>query len=632
MIANITTGTNFSGLLNYLMDGETEEGKPRWKVISGNLTSTTKREMAKEFIISRRQCPIIKNAVNHTSLRAKAHEVISDREFVKIAEFYRREMGYEKTMFAAIRHYDKCEQEIHIIQSRVGLDGSVVSDSREWERAEEVVRKIETKWGLEQVASSHESITRGPTGNELRMMQRTGEPSIKMQLQAALDAELRHTPTATELIKNLDAQGINVIPRLQSAEEVSGILFELGDKVMKGSALGKGYSWQGLQKRGLSYEREADSEAIKRAHERACLRDEQRRALKRNESADRVLEGRNIGFERADRSGPNQRAGRGLESTNRAVRTGSRQSSAEIPRGVDGFGVSSDTKDGSESRHLTQGRSRERLSDSRSYQKGAPVGASLRSSDGEEITSSTAGGREGRGVTSLYSQGRATLHDGERRESRRASAYQDGAQAGGGAREAGRIKEEMVAAGGSQETASYGGFGQDVECDKVSIPLRNDGYSNTLDLQGSGSSVSSLNGSISIYSPVESSGNPFSMEVNGSGANGFSNPVLGKAYVPELTNDGAVGSQSLLIETRPNLYGDGFAQGNGNSLASTDSLRVQCHLDETPTQSIADEIRAALSELPESPVSLTPDAVDQTIEIGAQIEEETSVVELLEIL
>jgi hypothetical protein len=50
---------------------------------------------------------------------------------------------------------------------------------------------------------------------------------------------------------------------------VSGISFRQGDELMKGSDLGRGFSWGGLRKRGLDYDPIRDRAAIEAAWDRA---------------------------------------------------------------------------------------------------------------------------------------------------------------------------------------------------------------------------------------------------------------------------------------------------------------------------------------------------------------------------
>src|SRR5205823_499532 len=93
--------------------------------------------------------------------------------------------------------------------------------------------------------------------------------SAKMKLQGHVDYALKEKATATEFIEKLNRVGVDVIPYFRSAELVTGVSFRLGKQLMKGSDLGRGYSWPGLQKRGLEYDQERDLAVLRDAHWRA---------------------------------------------------------------------------------------------------------------------------------------------------------------------------------------------------------------------------------------------------------------------------------------------------------------------------------------------------------------------------
>jgi hypothetical protein len=89
-----------------------------------------------------------------------------------------------------------------------------------------------------------------------------------MSLQGHVERALKSEPTATQFVENLQRVGVEVLPNLQSTGRVSGISFRQGDELMKGSDLGRGFSWGALQQRGLSYDPERDRPALEAAKQR----------------------------------------------------------------------------------------------------------------------------------------------------------------------------------------------------------------------------------------------------------------------------------------------------------------------------------------------------------------------------
>jgi hypothetical protein len=174
-------------------------------------------------------------------------------------------MGYGNSPFVVIQHTDTEHDHVHIVASRIDVQGKVVSDFQSKMRAEAVMREVEREHNLVQVKRSHEIERAAPTRGELEELARTGERSTKMVLQDTIDRALGNEPSTTEFINQMERAGIHINPNVQSTGRVSGICFEHDGEVMKGSNLGRGYSWQGLQKRGLEYQEERDLPALKEA-------------------------------------------------------------------------------------------------------------------------------------------------------------------------------------------------------------------------------------------------------------------------------------------------------------------------------------------------------------------------------
>jgi hypothetical protein len=299
MIGKITGGGSFGGALEYLtqpkekgreQDREQEgrerlrevapspeerapgygEGE-RHRVIGGNMSGRTREELTAEFEAVRRQRPDIEKPVHHASLSAGERDEISVEEWREIAAKYVRQMGYKDAPYVVIQHRDGARDHIHILTSRVDVRGNVVSDWKYKERAEQVLREIEREHGLEQVKSSREVLRAAPSRGELERFNRTGELSAKMALQGHVETALRDSPTAAEFIERLQLSEVEAIPYVQKSGRVTGISFRKGRELMKGSDLGRGFSWNALQERGLSYDQGRDRPAVEAARERASL-------------------------------------------------------------------------------------------------------------------------------------------------------------------------------------------------------------------------------------------------------------------------------------------------------------------------------------------------------------------------
>lgn len=78
-----------------------------------------------------------------------------------------------------------------------------------------------------------------------------GLVSEKEQLKALICDAARERPTMTESVRRLRANGIQVRANIAHTGHVSGVSYRLDRVAVKGSGLGRAYSFEGLQRLGL---------------------------------------------------------------------------------------------------------------------------------------------------------------------------------------------------------------------------------------------------------------------------------------------------------------------------------------------------------------------------------------------
>lgn len=271
MIGNQTKGTGFRGALDYVLNPE------KGIQIGGNMDGRTPQELAKEFAESRSLNPAIRRPVYHVSLSLSPGEHVDDFTWNEIADCYMQRMGFGSSQYVVARHTDReTHEHIHIVASRIGLDGKTVSDSNDYYRSEQVIREIEKDFGLERVLSSRErdieDQKKALSAGELHKALETGTPNVKMILQNHLDVAARYSVTMTDLVKHLEPQGIQVIGNMADNGRVSGLSFRIDGKTVKGSKLGKAYTFNGLQRRGVSYDLDRDRAAFALARAKAGVK------------------------------------------------------------------------------------------------------------------------------------------------------------------------------------------------------------------------------------------------------------------------------------------------------------------------------------------------------------------------
>lgn len=246
MIGKQTKGRGFRGALNYVLSKEGAQ------IIGGNMLGENARELAAEFAETRKLRPNVKRAVYHASLSLPHGESLTDEKWRQVSTDYMNKMGFGNSQFVVVKHTDTTHPHIHIIASRISLDGKVVSDSKDYQRSESILRGFEKEYGLTPVSPSRESMRRGPSRGELETMVREGIPSTKLKLQMMIDQASRDRPSMNQLFERLEASKVEVIPNVAKTGHISGISFRLDGELMKGSDLGRGYSWNGLLKKGIT--------------------------------------------------------------------------------------------------------------------------------------------------------------------------------------------------------------------------------------------------------------------------------------------------------------------------------------------------------------------------------------------
>lgn len=298
MIAKAIKGKGFRGALDYDLE------KPGAQMLSSNMAGRSARELAREFGQIRRLRPTLGKAVLHVSLSAAPGETVTDEQWRGIAKRYIDGMDLDQSQYCVIKHSDTEHEHVHIIANRIRFDGTVVSDSHDYKRQEQIMREVEKEFGLLRVAPSIEAERKAPTKGEIELAVRTGESSIKQRLQQICDGAAKDCKSYTEYQERLEAFGVEVVPVAQlEGAKLSGLSYRLDGVTMKGSDLGKGYSAAGVQKRGISYEQDRDAAAVRSSIERDTRRafGEPDRELESIESTER---GRSGAADRAAGAGP----------------------------------------------------------------------------------------------------------------------------------------------------------------------------------------------------------------------------------------------------------------------------------------------------------------------------------------
>jgi len=258
MIGKITKGNGFTGVCSYVLDN-TEA-----RLIGGNMASTTPRQLAAEFRVFSQKNIRVQLPVEHISLSpSPGDRELDDSEWIALAIDLLDGLGMNQNQYIVVLHNDtefegKPRPHVHIIVNRVSIDGQCADSWLDFRRAEEVIRLLEQKYDLTPVTPSWESLASADSEGQMRRLKREvdqGEKpqeSIKRRLQNLCDMAAADQPTMSQYKKRLKDAGVETRIRETRTGKIQGISYELEGVAFAGHKLGRNYSWQGIQKIGVT--------------------------------------------------------------------------------------------------------------------------------------------------------------------------------------------------------------------------------------------------------------------------------------------------------------------------------------------------------------------------------------------
>lgn len=273
MKAKVSRGAGFRGALSYVLDEGRGGGKKRPEVVGGNMVGQSSRSLSQEFAAVRQLRPDVGKPVWHASLSLPAGERLSAEKWEAVASDFMQRMGFDaaNTPYVVVRHQDTAHDHVHIVGSRVGLDGKVWLGQWEARRAIEATQQIEQAHGLRLTPGLGDARAekKAASQGEIEGALRTGQPLARQQLQQLCDAASKDCRSFTDYVERLESLGVEVLPVVQQGgQRLTGLSYSLEGVSLKGSDLGKGFTAAGIQKKGISYDKDRDGAAVSRCRER----------------------------------------------------------------------------------------------------------------------------------------------------------------------------------------------------------------------------------------------------------------------------------------------------------------------------------------------------------------------------
>ena len=258
-IAKVGSTGSSAGAINYVLS-ENKEATKQPEILAGSFG--TMAEIKQEFEVYNKLNSRVKNQASHISVSFALGERVKTEKKIELAEKLLEKLDFKNVPFLVVEHYDKEYEHFHIIAGRIRDDGTTVKEWQMAERAIEATKELERELGLKQVEYKKSGDRRVKIG-EYKQMERTGELSVMTEAKFVIDEVLKNQPTAEEFVVSLQNSGFDVRPNIsEKTGRMNGFSFKKGELKFKSSAIAKNYSWQNLQKNGLNYKYERDTEFL----------------------------------------------------------------------------------------------------------------------------------------------------------------------------------------------------------------------------------------------------------------------------------------------------------------------------------------------------------------------------------
>ena len=236
MIAKIIKGTNFGGVINYMLSKR--EGQA--KILQANgVRCSSSSDMAHDFNLQASMRPNIQKPVCHTilSFSVEDTERLTDEMMVKIANEYLTKMGYGDTQSLIVRHSDRQHPHLHICFNRIGNDGKTISDRNEKYRSTKICRELTERYGL----------TIGEGKKAVNRQRLRGEDKLRYETFDAIKSVLPKSKNWKDFVLGLEQQGIATRFKTKgNTDVVQGIIFEKDGCCFSGSKIDRSCSFSRL--------------------------------------------------------------------------------------------------------------------------------------------------------------------------------------------------------------------------------------------------------------------------------------------------------------------------------------------------------------------------------------------------
>ena len=236
MIAKIIQGTDFNGVINYMLNKPEDKAKV---LAATGVRIASANDIAHDFNLQASMRPNVQKAVCHTILSFSANDAerLTDAMMVKIANEYLEKIGYADTQSLIVRHSERQHPHLHICINRIGNDGKTISDRNEKYRSTKICRELTERYGL----------TIGEGKQKVNRPRLRGKDKLRYEIFDVIKAVLPQSKNWKDFVEGLEQQGITTHFKTKgNTDVVQGIIFAKDGCSFSGSKIDRSCSFTRL--------------------------------------------------------------------------------------------------------------------------------------------------------------------------------------------------------------------------------------------------------------------------------------------------------------------------------------------------------------------------------------------------
>ena len=248
MIAQIKSGSQFAGLVNYAND---IAKKGTVIVASEGVCTSSNESITASFRTQAKMRPGLKKFVGHISLSFAPQDTprLTDAFMAEIAKEYLRRMGITDTQYVVFRHKDQPHGHVHIVYNRVRNDGSALTGDANFRKSIAVTKALTREYGL----------TFGKGKKNVRRERLRGKDAVKYRLYDAILEAIKYNHDWQSLRLALEAKGIRMeVVQRAGGSGRTGIIFTYGNMTFSGGQIDRSLTYNRINQAMITI-READA-------------------------------------------------------------------------------------------------------------------------------------------------------------------------------------------------------------------------------------------------------------------------------------------------------------------------------------------------------------------------------------